>query len=55
MLINSSVGKKTINFSKQNKVLYGYEIVSELEDVLKGVIIYLLEVMIMNIGLCMKI
>ena len=31
-----SVGNKTTNFYKQNLILNGYEIVSELEDVLKG-------------------
>ena len=33
---NSSVGNKTTNVYKQNPILNGYEIVSELEDVLKS-------------------
>ena len=33
---NSSIGKKTTNIYKQNPVLNGYHIVSELEDVLKS-------------------
>ena len=33
---NSSVGNKTTNIYKQNPVLNGYEIISELEDVLKS-------------------
>ena len=33
---NSSLGNKTINIYKQNPILDGYEIVSELEDVLKS-------------------
>ena len=32
---NSSIGNKTINIYKQNPVLNGYHIVSQLEDVLK--------------------
>ena len=34
---NSSMGNKTTNIYKQNPVLNGYDIVSELEDVLKSV------------------
>ena len=33
---NSSIGKKTTNIFKQNPVLNGYHINSELEDVLKS-------------------
>ena len=33
---NSSIGKKTTNIYKQNPVLNGYRIVSELDDVLKS-------------------
>ena len=33
---NSSMGNKTTNIYKQNPVLNGYEIVSELEDVLQS-------------------
>ena len=33
---NSSVGNKTTNISKQNPVLDGFEIVSEVEDILKS-------------------
>ena len=33
---NSNVGNKTTNIYKQNPVLHGYEIVSEMEDVLKS-------------------
>ena len=33
---NSSVGNKTSNFYKQNPVLNGYYIISELEDVLES-------------------
>ena len=33
---NSSVGNKTTNIYKQNPVLNGYYIISELEDVLEG-------------------
>ena len=33
---NSSVGNKTTNIYKQNPVLNGYPIISELEDVLKS-------------------
>ena len=33
---NSSIGNKTTNFHKQNPVLNGYEIVCELEGVLKS-------------------
>ena len=32
---NSSIGNKTTNIYKQNSVLNGYEIISELEDVSK--------------------
>ena len=33
---NSSIGNKTTNIYKQNPVLNGYRIISELEDVLKN-------------------
>ena len=33
---NSIVGNKTINIYKQNPVLNGYHVISELEDVLKS-------------------
>ena len=33
---NSSIGNKTTNFYKQSPVLKGYQIESELEDVLKS-------------------
>ena len=33
---NSIIGKKTTNIYKQNPVLNGYHIISELEDVLKS-------------------
>ena len=33
---NSSVGDKTTNIYKQNRVLNGYHIISELEDALKS-------------------
>ena len=33
---NSSLGNKTTKIYKQNPVLHGYEIISELEDVLKS-------------------
>ena len=33
---NSSVGNKTTNYYKQNPVLNGYYIISELEDVLEN-------------------
>ena len=36
---NSNVGKKTTNIFKQNPILNGYEIVSELEDVFSKVVI----------------
>ena len=33
---NSNIGNKTTNFQKQNPLLNGYHIISELEDVLKS-------------------
>ena len=33
---NSNIGNKTTNFYEQNPVLYGYHIISEMKDVLKG-------------------
>ena len=34
--VNSSIGNKTTNIYKQNPVLNGYHIISELEDALKN-------------------